>query len=117
MSETAILKAILAALCKEYAGIGLFYRRNTGGMEKDGFFVRFGLPGMADVGAIIQGQSYEIEVKSDKGKQSPEQRNWQRAVERAGGIYILARSVDDCLKQVASHRLRLASINPTRPDA
>lgn len=103
MSETDILKKTLSALCKQYAGRGLFYRRNTGAMKTEEFFVRFGLPGMADIGGILQGKAYEIEIKSDKGVQSEQQKNWKRAVERAGGIYILARSVEDCLEQMKNY--------------
>ena len=107
MSETDILKKTLSELCKKYAGRGLFYRRNTGAMKKDEFFIRFGLPGMADIGGILAGAAFEIEIKTEKGEQSDAQKNWQRAVERAGGIYILTRSADDCLKQVAFHLDRL----------
>ena len=66
---------------------------------KDGF-VKFGLPGMGDISGIINGMAIEIEVKSEKGKQSEQQKNWQIAVERAGGIYILTNSVEDCISKV-----------------
>ena len=100
MSETEILKKTLATLCKEYAGRGLFYRRNTGAMETASGFVRFGVPGMADIGGIIDGKAIEIEVKSERGTQSEPQKKWQMAVERVGGIYITTRSAKDCLEQV-----------------
>lgn len=95
MSETVILKDILVALPRD----GLWYRRNTGAARdaRTGRLVRFGLPGMADIGGIYRGRAVEIEVKTEKGKQSQPQRNWQAAVERAGGIYILARSVNDVM--------------------
>ena len=32
------------------------------------------------------------------GRQRPEQKQWQAAIEAAGGCYILARSVDDALE-------------------
>jgi hypothetical protein len=113
MSETDIVKGCLSALCKQYAGCGLFYRRNTGALETQLGFVRFGLPGMADIGGILDSTAYEIEIKTLKGIQSEAQKNWQRAVEKAGGVYILARSVDDCLKQVALCRERFATIHST----
>ncbi len=43
-----------------------------------------------------------IEVKKTKGQQSYEQKNFQRAWERRGGLYILARSVDDVLSRIDS---------------
>ena len=100
MSETDLVKEILMELCKKYRHEILAYRRNVGAMKTEHGFMRFGLPGMADIGSILNGKAIEIECKTTKGKQSPEQKNWQKAVERAKGIYILTRSVDDCLAQV-----------------
>ena len=42
------------------------------------------------VGKVI-GQAIAIEVKTPKGRQSEEQKNWQKAFEQHGGIYILGR--------------------------
>lgn len=102
MTETDIVKEILASLCKKYIGIGLFYRRNTGAVEAAERFIKFGLPGMADISGIINGRAIEIEVKSTKGRQTQFQKNWQKAVERVGGIYILTHTVEDCLSQIES---------------
>jgi hypothetical protein len=41
------------------------------------------------------GQAFGIEVKSIRGKQRDAQRAFQGAWEKRGGIYILARSLDD----------------------
>ena len=41
------------------------------------------------------GQAFGIEVKTEKGKQRDCQISWQRAWEKRGGIYILARSLED----------------------
>lgn len=57
--------------------------------------IHYGLKGSADLIACISGRFVGIEVKSSVGIQSKEQRAFQSAVERCGGIYILARSVDD----------------------
>jgi len=46
----------------------------------------------------LQGKSYGIEVKKPKEKQSDEQKEWQAKFENAGGIYILARSLDDVME-------------------
>lgn len=73
------------------------WRQNTGvarmGPDR---VVRFGVPGQADLTGILPGgRRLEIEVKSPTGQQTPEQRNYQRMVERFGGVYVLARSVED----------------------
>ena len=44
-----------------------------------------------------------IEVKTPTGRVSPEQRQWLEAVQAAGGIAGVARSVEDALRIVAVH--------------
>ena len=55
------------------------------------------------------GLFFSIEVKTATGRQRPEQKQWQSAIEAAGGCYILARSVDDALEGLR----RLAAKMPT----
>jgi hypothetical protein len=50
------------------------------------------------LGVISPGRAFAIEVKTAKGKQRPAQIAWQNAWEKRGGIYIVARSVDDVYK-------------------
>lgn len=50
--------------------------------------------GAADLGGIYRGRCLQVEVKA-RTEQSPDQANWQRMIESQGGIYILARSVND----------------------
>lgn len=49
------------------------------------------------LGIVSPGRGLAIEVKSAKGKQHEAQRNWQAAWEKRGGIYILAKKVEDVL--------------------
>lgn len=72
------------------------WRANVG-VARIGFrVVRFGIPGQADLTGILpDGRRLEVEVKSPEGTQSEEQRNYQRMIERLGGVYVLARSVED----------------------
>ena len=58
---------------------------------------RYGTPGQPDIMGIIgpNGRFLGIECKSEKGKQSPEQMTWQRMIESLGGLYILAKSIED----------------------
>ena len=70
-------------------------------LEWQGWFVFYHLqglgsyPGLPDLQAVKNGRTLYIEVKSSTGRQSAHQKRFQHAVENAGGIYILARSVDD----------------------
>jgi hypothetical protein len=47
--------------------------------------------GTADISATIMGRSVKIEVKIGKDRQSEAQKRYQEGVERAGGIYYIAR--------------------------
>jgi hypothetical protein len=50
------------------------------------------------LGVKTPGLAFGIEVKAAKGTQREAQKNWQKAWEKRGGIYILARSVEDVYK-------------------
>ncbi len=47
--------------------------------------------GSADVSATITGRSVKIEIKVGADRQSEAQRRYQAAVERAGGLYFIAK--------------------------
>ena len=51
--------------------------------------------GLPDRLAIKDGITYYIEIKAAKGKQSPNQIEFQRMIEKSGGIYILAKGIED----------------------
>lgn len=111
MSETDVMRSILVAV----SGLpgGLFWRQNVGvGVAPGKRVIRFGLPGMADIGGIYRGRHVEIEVKAERGRQSRQQQRWQRAVERAGGVYILARSPHEALAALAQ-----LEVSTSRPAA
>jgi hypothetical protein len=80
-------------------------RNNTGGFTKrytskktgvtKSHFVRFGKKGTGDIIVCTKtGKWCEVEAKGD-GEQNAEQAERQKHVESLGGIYILARSIDD----------------------
>ncbi|HXG69941.1 MAG TPA: VRR-NUC domain-containing protein [Gemmatimonadaceae bacterium] len=101
MSETAILLAIHDAVA--LTGKALLWRNNTGLARFGGARVRFGLGiGGADlVGVLIgPGKFIAIEVKTPSGRMTTEQRCWRDAVVKAGGVYILARSVEEAVEGV-----------------
>jgi len=51
--------------------------------------------GTADISATIRGRSVKIEVKYGNDRQSDAQKQYQESIEKAGGIYIIARTFDD----------------------
>ena len=78
--------------------------RIGGPRRAGGRVVRFGLPGQADLTGILPGGvRLEIEVKSREGRQTREQRAFQRMIERFGGVYVLARSVQDVWRAIGSY--------------
>ena len=63
----------------------------------------FGYPGSADITGILpDGRRLEVECKSATGRQSEKQKKFEEKIRTNGGIYILARSVEDL-----EHGLRL----------
>ena len=53
-----------------------------------------GTKGSADISATINGKSIKIEVKIGKDRQSDDQKRYQEMIERAGGIYYIAKDFD-----------------------
>lgn len=53
-----------------------------------------GTRGTADISATIAGKSVKIEVKVGSDRQSQAQREYQKQVEQAGGIYFIATSFE-----------------------
>jgi hypothetical protein len=61
--------------------------------------VQAGIDGQADLSGIIgpHGVRLEIEIKAGKDRQSDEQIAFQEMIERRGGVYIIAGTVEGCL--------------------
>ena len=57
-----------------------------------------GTKGSADISATINGRSVKIEVKIGKDRQSPNQVAYQAMIEKAGGVYIIARDFEGFLQ-------------------
>lgn len=62
--------------------------------------IRIGPPGRADLIGVIGGRAVAIEVKTSTGRLRVEQERWRDAFQARGGIWVLARSVDDALMGV-----------------
>ena len=108
-SANALTKCITAFL--NYSGWQA-ERINTMGVYRQGAKIQVGenmrqlkgkytpstsTKGSADISAIIKGRSVKIEVKFGNDKQSDAQKQYQLAVESAGGIYYIARDFDNFL--------------------
>jgi len=73
------------------------WRTNNLAVKGRAFAGRKGVP---DILGILKGRFLGIEVKTDKGKQSEEQMMFENDCKGAGGLYILARNVDDVMSKI-----------------
>ena len=89
--------AALSAICDYLSMKRHFYWRNNTGAVKTatGGFMCFGTPGSPDVIVIKHGLFIGLEVKAPSGRQSPDQKEFERGVTEAGGEYHLVRTIDD----------------------
>jgi hypothetical protein len=78
------------------------WRQNTGAVKVEDRFIRFGVKGCADILGLIAptGRLLAIEVKGPHGKLSPAQEAFGVMVRRFGGLYVVARSVEDAVTAV-----------------
>lgn len=56
-----------------------------------------------------------LEVKSAKGKPSPDQKAWAQKAQKAGARYHVVRSIEDAARALASEGVRLRAIPSTVP--
>ena len=109
MKESELLRLVMDWLAAKQI---MAFRMNSGAVKMDKRFVRFGVPGMADVlsfpreSLIASGTTYAmfhrinptwIELKVGKNGQSDLQKSFQKQVEREGHKYILCYSLE-CLE-------------------
>ena len=70
-------------------------------LQWNGWFVFYHLqglgcyPGLPDLEAIKNGKTVYIEVKKQNGRQNQKQKMFQENIERHGGVYEVARSLED----------------------
>jgi hypothetical protein len=88
----------LASGCVWWRANSAVLRTPSGGM------LRAGVRGMADIGGIVDGRSVWLEVKRPGEKQQPDQVEWQRWVEAAGGVYAVVTSPSEARGVVARIR-------------
>jgi|GEM_PF-2627932 hypothetical protein len=64
------------------------------------------LVGMSDIGLLMGGQFFALEVKAKGNGQQPSQKAVQEIVERNGGIYAVVRSIDDVKAVLSAPKAR-----------
>lgn len=105
-TESGIQQAILAYLAyEENKGRVWAIRNNTfsGHIQRANGsrgYVKNSKEGSPDVLLCAAGRFVGVEIKTEKGKQNPAQKACQQAVEKAGGTYLLVRSVDELQREL-----------------
>ncbi len=83
------------------------WKNATGAVKIGDRFLRFGMKGSPDILGIIDGGIFiGIEVKTGNAHQTAEQKFFEAMVLRRGGVYVLARCVEDvetALQKVTYH--------------
>ena len=105
MSSPKIKEKDLLKLVIDYLSIKkvFHYRQNSGALKTDrGGFVRFGTLGAPDLVIVVKGLYIGCELKVGKNYQSPTQKQFQKDLELAGGLYWLVYSLDDVIKKLNS---------------
>lgn len=69
-----------------------------------GGFRRSLMTGMSDVIAIVEGIFLALEAKTETGKMTDAQREFQAEVERGGGVYMIFRKTEDIQRAIEKAR-------------
>lgn len=118
VSEDAVKRAVIDLL-QHHPSVAFAHRINTGSgylvaardwrrLHAGGLirsitarFIRFAFPGCSDILGMLRGGRFiAIECKSSDGTLSPEQIVFLDLVTRHGGLAIVARSIDDVLREL-----------------
>jgi hypothetical protein len=96
------IQSVIENYLKLLENIGkLVYTKNNSGALKTerGSFMRFGKSGSPDFFIFLNdNKTLHIEVKAEKGVQSPNQKDYQIKVEKLGHKYFIVRSLNDVKK-------------------
>ncbi len=101
--ETRIMTLILARLMKlEQDGASCHFWRHNVGAARDmsGRMIRFGSAGQADLLGLVRGRFVAIETKAADGRVTKDQREWGARITAAGGLYLVARCLEDAIDPV-----------------
>ncbi len=92
----------------------LYYIRNQSGALKidDRRFIRFGRRGSADIIVFFKGGVCQFwEIKTNKGRQSQSQKEFENVIKRLGFEYYIVRSLDDAQKIIYRIKYETKRIN------
>lgn len=99
MAQKQLEKLTQKAVLDYLAIMKYFHWRNNSGAMKtqSGGFYFFGAVGSPDIFVLHKGILYGLEIKSTGGKQSVGQIEFQKRMEKNGGVYKLIFCLDDVI--------------------
>lgn len=88
--EDVIQADVLLRLSKEFMHQLTAWRNNAGALPVEDRYIRFGIPGQADISGLTKlGNRLEIEIKRLGKKQSKPQIKFEKMITSHNGIYLL----------------------------
>lgn len=106
MTESELFKLITDYLqYLENLGQLYWFHSPSGKIKTEsGRYFRAGKPGVHDLTVCFKGRYIGIELKSAKGRQKQNQVDAQISIEENGGLYIIARSLEDVENIFKEHK-------------
>ena len=102
--EQQIQQEILLELTRRFHGSLRIWRANTGKAMIANRMITFGVPGQADISGVMRGgYRLEIEVKKAGGRLGSRQKRFRDMIQEMGGIYIVAYSVEEAIRDLEHH--------------
>ncbi len=90
--ENALQRACLEFL--RLRGV-MAWRNNTGAYKRGKGYISYGATGSGDIFAIVRGRFVSIECKIGRNQPTADQKLWAAQVDDAGGMAVVARTLDD----------------------
>lgn len=111
-AHTELVQAVLEAVSLVYKRSACVQKINTMAALAGDRYVASALPGTADILGTIRGMPVAIECKTPTDRQRKQQKLFEAAWRRAGGTYILARSMDQALVEIGRALVDRLGIGP-----
>lgn len=101
--HSKLVNELLLMIGRDFPDIRV-WKNATGATKIKGQVIKFGLKGSADILGIIKpgGRLLAIECKTGQAIQSKYQKNFENMIADFGGIYLVARSVQDFRQEISN---------------
>lgn len=98
--SVSLTNNLLLAISDAYGRSACVQRINVIVARTHNRTVRSATPGTADVVGVVESRAIACEIKAGRDRMRPAQLLFQQAWERAGGIYLIVRDVDQAMAEL-----------------